>query len=60
MTTPRNASPATGPLLVTGATGTTGSRLAARLTAAGHPVRAASRRGGRARRSLHRAVNHGI
>ncbi|MCX5384840.1 NmrA family NAD(P)-binding protein [Streptomyces sp. NBC_00083] len=30
--------------LVTGATGTTGSRLAARLTSAGHRVRAASRR----------------
>ncbi|MFI0368126.1 NmrA family NAD(P)-binding protein [Actinomadura sp. 1N219] len=31
--------------LVIGATGTTGSRVAARLTAAGHPVRAASRHG---------------
>ncbi|MFI0739523.1 ergot alkaloid biosynthesis protein [Streptomyces sp. NPDC021100] len=32
-----------GTILVTGATGTTGSRLAARLTALGQPVRAASR-----------------
>ncbi|MGH3240741.1 MAG: NmrA family NAD(P)-binding protein [Spirillospora sp.] len=31
--------------LVIGATGTTGGRVAARLTAAGHPVRAASRHG---------------
>ncbi|MFJ8739773.1 NAD-dependent epimerase/dehydratase family protein [Embleya sp. NPDC127516] len=30
--------------LVIGATGTTGSRIAARLLAAGHPVKAASRR----------------
>ncbi|MBD0423324.1 NAD(P)H-binding protein [Streptomyces sp. TRM S81-3] len=34
----------TGTVLVTGATGTTGSRTAARLIAAGHRVRAASRR----------------
>ncbi|MDT0438355.1 MULTISPECIES: NmrA family NAD(P)-binding protein [Streptomyces] len=34
----------TGTTLVIGATGTTGSRTAARLTAAGHRVRAASRR----------------
>ncbi|MCO1580044.1 NAD(P)H-binding protein [Crossiella sp. SN42] len=34
----------TEPILVTGATGTTGSRLVQRLTAAGHPVRAASRK----------------
>ncbi|MEW2165276.1 NAD(P)H-binding protein [Streptomyces sp. NPDC007084] len=34
----------TGTILVIGATGTTGSRTAARLTAAGHRVRAASRR----------------
>ncbi|WP_327675775.1 MULTISPECIES: NmrA family NAD(P)-binding protein [unclassified Streptomyces] len=34
---------ATGTTLVTGATGTTGSRVAAQLTAAGHHVRAASR-----------------
>ncbi|MEU2435494.1 NAD(P)H-binding protein [Streptomyces rubradiris] len=33
-----------GTILVTGATGTTGGRTAARLTAAGHRVRAASRR----------------
>ncbi|MGW4753925.1 NmrA family NAD(P)-binding protein [Streptomyces chartreusis] len=33
-----------GTTLVTGATGTTGSRTAARLTAAGHPVRAAGRK----------------
>ncbi|AKN68456.1 oxidoreductase [Streptomyces sp. PBH53] len=33
-----------GTTLVIGATGTTGSRTAARLAAAGHPVRAASRR----------------
>ncbi|MYX95796.1 ergot alkaloid biosynthesis protein, partial [Streptomyces sp. SID486] len=32
-----------GTTLVTGATGTTGSRTAARLVAAGHRVRAASR-----------------
>lgn len=36
---------ATGATLVIGATGTTGSRTAARLAAAGHRVRAASRRG---------------
>ncbi|MEU0412345.1 NAD(P)H-binding protein [Streptomyces griseorubiginosus] len=35
----------TGTTLVTGATGTTGSRVTAQLTAAGHRVRAASRRG---------------
>ncbi|MEU6116982.1 NmrA family NAD(P)-binding protein [Streptomyces sp. NPDC047117] len=35
----------TGTTLVTGATGTTGSRTAARLVAAGHRVRAAGRRG---------------
>ncbi|MFI8998783.1 NAD(P)H-binding protein [Streptomyces sp. NPDC053542] len=35
---------ATGTTLVTGATGTTGCRTAARLTAAGHRVKAASRR----------------
>ncbi|MFF9489933.1 NAD(P)H-binding protein [Streptomyces sp. NPDC014676] len=35
----------TGTVLVVGATGTTGSRTAARLLAAGHRVRAASRRG---------------
>ncbi|OWA13636.1 ergot alkaloid biosynthesis protein [Streptomyces sp. CS113] len=35
---------ATGTTLVIGATGTTGSRTAARLVAAGHPVRAAGRR----------------
>jgi uncharacterized protein YbjT (DUF2867 family) len=34
-----------GTVLVTGATGTTGSRTAARLVAAGHRVRAAGRRG---------------
>jgi uncharacterized protein YbjT (DUF2867 family) len=34
----------TGTVLVTGATGTTGSRTAARLTGSGHRVRAASRR----------------
>ncbi|MET7292472.1 NmrA family NAD(P)-binding protein [Streptomyces griseoloalbus] len=34
-----------GPVLVIGATGTTGSRTAARLLAAGHRVRAAGRRG---------------
>ncbi|MGW6792996.1 NmrA family NAD(P)-binding protein [Streptomyces chartreusis] len=33
-----------GTTLVTGATGTTGSRIAAQLTAAGHPVRAAGRK----------------
>ncbi|MFJ6670451.1 NAD(P)H-binding protein [Actinosynnema sp. NPDC091369] len=33
------------PILVLGATGTTGKRVAARLTAAGHDVRRASRRG---------------
>ncbi|MFD5847574.1 NmrA family NAD(P)-binding protein [Streptomyces chartreusis] len=33
-----------GTTLVTGATGTTGSRTAAQLTAAGHPVRAAGRK----------------
>ncbi|QCX76498.1 NAD(P)H azoreductase [Streptomyces sp. YIM 121038] len=46
---PRAAEPLTAarPLtvLVTGATGTTGSRVAARLAALGHTVRAASRRG---------------
>ncbi|MFH7594591.1 NAD(P)H-binding protein [Streptomyces racemochromogenes] len=36
--------PATGTTLVTGATGTTGSRTCAQLTAAGHAVKAASRR----------------
>ncbi|MFF0018407.1 NAD(P)H-binding protein [Streptomyces sp. NPDC005374] len=35
----------TGTTLITGATGTTGSRVTAQLTAAGHRVRAASRRG---------------
>ncbi|MFB6603269.1 NAD(P)H-binding protein [Streptomyces noursei] len=43
MTTPRNASLTTGPLLVTGATGTTGSHLVPRLIRAGHPVRTAAR-----------------
>ncbi|MFI8454415.1 NAD(P)H-binding protein [Kitasatospora sp. NPDC085464] len=38
------ADPAVGTVLVTGATGTTGSRTAALLLAAGHRVRAASRR----------------
>ncbi|MER7770578.1 NmrA family NAD(P)-binding protein [Kitasatospora sp. NPDC096140] len=38
------AAPAVGTVLVTGATGTTGSRTAALLLAAGHRVRAASRR----------------
>lgn len=33
------------PILVLGATGSTGSRVAAQLAAAGHPVRRASRRG---------------
>ncbi|MGW2601390.1 NAD(P)H-binding protein [Streptomyces klenkii] len=37
--------PRTGTILVVGATGTTGSRTAARLIAAGHRVRAAGRRG---------------
>ncbi|MCZ4603644.1 NAD(P)H-binding protein [Streptomyces sp. Lzd4kr] len=36
--------PGIGTTLVTGATGTTGSRIAAQLTAAGHPVRAAGRK----------------
>ncbi|MFJ4366961.1 NAD(P)H-binding protein [Streptomyces chartreusis] len=36
--------PGPGTTLVTGATGTTGSRIAAQLTAAGHPVRAACRK----------------
>ncbi|MCC3777685.1 NAD(P)H-binding protein [Streptomyces sp. UNOB3_S3] len=40
-----DASPVTGTTLVIGATGTTGSRTVARLTAAGHAVRAASRKG---------------
>ncbi|MFC5218190.1 NAD(P)H-binding protein [Streptomyces coerulescens] len=39
-----DAVPALGITLVIGATGTTGSRTAARLTAAGHAVRAASRK----------------
>ncbi|WP_285549352.1 NAD(P)H-binding protein [Streptomyces lavendulae] len=38
------AVPATGTTLVIGATGTTGSRICAQLTAAGHAVRAAGRR----------------
>ncbi|MDO0926392.1 NAD(P)H-binding protein [Streptomyces sp. TG1A-8] len=43
---PAGSSPASeGTTLVVGATGTTGSRTAARLLAAGHRVRAASRRG---------------
>ncbi|WP_411123429.1 NAD(P)H-binding protein [Streptomyces sp. x-19] len=44
MTAFRSTPPTAGPLLVTGATGTTGSRLVARLTRAGHPVRTAARR----------------
>ncbi|MCI3930592.1 NmrA family NAD(P)-binding protein [Streptomyces sp. AN091965] len=48
MTEPlKTAEPLT--VLVTGATGTTGSRVAARLAALGHTVRAASRRGGAGR-----------
>ncbi|PNE37248.1 NAD(P)H-binding protein [Streptomyces noursei] len=43
MTTPHHTPPTTGPVLVTGATGTTGSRLVARLTRAGLPTRAAGR-----------------
>ncbi|MFD7626600.1 NmrA family NAD(P)-binding protein [Streptomyces sp. NPDC059851] len=43
--TSTEAGPLTGTTLVIGATGTTGSRTAARLTAAGHTVRAASRKG---------------
>ncbi|MHA7958836.1 NAD(P)H-binding protein [Streptomyces sp. L500] len=39
------AAPAIGSTLVIGATGTTGSRTVARLTAAGHAVKAASRKG---------------
>ncbi len=42
--TSRSTSKSTGTTLVVGATGTTGSRTAARLTAAGHRVKAASRR----------------
>ncbi|KIF05810.1 oxidoreductase [Streptomyces sp. RSD-27] len=46
MTTPHaTPSPATGTTLVIGATGTTGSRVTARLAAAGHPVKAAGRSG---------------
>ncbi|MEV7416361.1 NmrA family NAD(P)-binding protein [Streptomyces sp. NPDC089919] len=46
MSTPSPArTAATGATLVIGATGTTGGRTAARLTAAGHLVRAASRKG---------------
>ncbi|MCK7622468.1 NAD(P)H-binding protein [Streptomyces sp. RS10V-4] len=44
MTPYGSPSPAPGPVLVTGATGTTGSRLVVRLLRAGHPVRAAGRR----------------
>ncbi|MEV7466801.1 NAD(P)H-binding protein [Streptomyces kronopolitis] len=43
-TTPAPADPARSSVLVTGATGNTGSRLVARLVALGHPVRAAARR----------------
>ncbi|MEV0415120.1 NAD(P)H-binding protein [Streptomyces sp. NPDC050448] len=43
--TTTGAIPVPGTTLVIGATGTTGSRTAAQLTAAGHPVRAASRKG---------------
>ncbi|RSS54624.1 ergot alkaloid biosynthesis protein [Streptomyces sp. WAC07061] len=42
--TTTDAAPAIGTTLVIGATGTTGSRTCARLTAAGHTVRAAGRR----------------
>ncbi|MGE7386185.1 NAD(P)H-binding protein [Streptomyces sp. NPDC004126] len=42
--TTTDAAPATGTTLVIGATGTTGSRTCAQLTAAGHAVRAAGRR----------------
>lgn len=46
MTAPHTTpSPPTGTTLVIGATGTTGSRVTARLTAAGHAVRAAGRSG---------------
>ncbi|MEU8437029.1 NmrA family NAD(P)-binding protein [Streptomyces sp. NPDC029216] len=44
-TTPAPAFPPTGTTLVIGATGTTGSRTAAQLTAAGRAVRAAARSG---------------
>ncbi|MFF2198490.1 NAD(P)H-binding protein, partial [Streptomyces sp. NPDC058157] len=42
--TENGRTPRTGATLVIGATGTTGSRVCARLTAAGHAVRAAGRR----------------